>query len=338
MPKEKTPPPPPRKPYALLLAAFLAGAAAGWLLNGALRDRGEPDNGTELRLEGYQFINPLLECEQAEGRVNVLIRSFRAGLSGLADENLKSGAATDTAIYFRDLNNGPWYGINERVKFRPASLLKVPIAMAFYKAAEDDPGLLKRRYRFTAEVPLPDNRTPSVVPSRKIQPGREYSVEELIDAMIRYSDNQALYMLFGVIPERYLRDLYKALGVENDVLDKADGMLSMRSFGTFYRILFNASYLNRANSEKLLKLLCESEYKNALVAGVPPGTVVAHKFGEGGPKIGDRQLQDCGIVYYPGRPYLLCVMAKGPRLADLEAYIKNVSAFVYARVDEAARK
>jgi len=65
---------------------------------------------------------------------------------------------------------------------------------------------------------------------------------------------------------------------------------------------------------------------------------VSHKFGEGGVMGGERQLQDCGIVYYPGRPYLLCVMAKGTKLENLEKFIKAVSRLVYYSVDTSVRK
>ncbi|HNW45179.1 MAG TPA: serine hydrolase, partial [Elusimicrobiales bacterium] len=79
-------------------------------------------------------------------------------------------------------------------------------------------------------------------------------------------------------------------------------------------------------------------YRNALVAGLPGGVTVSHKFGEGGVMGGERQLQDCGIVYYPGRPYLLCVMAKGTKLENLEKFIKAVSRLVYYSVDTSVRK
>jgi hypothetical protein len=53
---------------------------------------------------------------------------------------------------------------------------------------------------------------------------------------------------------------------------------------------------------------------------------------------GERQLQDCGIVYFPGRPYLLCVMAKGAKLGELEKFIKAVSRLVYNSVKYSVRK
>ncbi|MCX5785971.1 MAG: class A beta-lactamase-related serine hydrolase [Elusimicrobia bacterium] len=325
--------------YWFAIPVFIAGMCAGYFLEDIWPGAGSVlSESTEVRQEGYKFINPLLECENSSARISVLIRSFRKDLLALVALHSKRGDISDTSIYFRDLNSGPWYGYKEQDKFRPASLLKIPIAMSFYKAAEDNPGILKKQIRFTVERPMPPDRVQTITPKRKIELGKEYTVEQLIEAMIRYSDNQALFLLYGSIPDSYLFDLYKALGVENDVIEKFDGELSVKSFATFYRILFNASYLDRAHSEQLLFFLSESEYENALVAGLPDGVLAAHKFGEGGTLSAERQLEDCGIVYYPGRPYLLCVMAKGRKLSNLEKYIKAISSLVYGSINSSMRK
>ena len=81
-------------------------------------------------------------------------------------------------------------------------------------------------------------------------------------------------------------------------------------------------------SEKLLSILSKTEYKGGLVAGVPDNIIVSHKFGER--VIGDvYQLHDCGIVYYPNNPYLLCVMTKGTEFTKLEKVIQDISGMVY---------
>jgi len=41
------------------------------------------------------------------------------------------------------------------------------------------------------------------------------------------------------------------------------------------------------------------------------------------------QLHDCGIVYYPQRPYVICVMTKGRDLDVLKNVIKGISEIVY---------
>ncbi len=60
---------------------------------------------------------------------------------------------------------------------------------------------------------------------------------------------------------------------------------------------------------------------------------VAHKFGTrvaDGP--GGRQLHDCGIVYAPKTPYILCVMSRGNSSQNLSHFIAQVSKRVYEGV------
>ncbi len=72
--------------------------------------------------------------------------------------------------------------------FVPASLLKVPVMMAYYKQAESDPTLLSKKITFTKSV----DQSVEYFASATIKPGTTYSVEELIHAMIVNSDNDAL--------------------------------------------------------------------------------------------------------------------------------------------------
>lgn len=109
--------------------------------------------------------------------------------------------------------------------------------------------------------------------------------------------------------------------------------MSPKSYAFFYRVLYGSTYLTRAMSEKALELLTTPDFTDGLVAGVPAHTTVAQKFGEhsfeGVPDTESKQLHDCGIVYHPEHPYLLCVMTKGSDFQRLSKVIKEVSETVY---------
>jgi hypothetical protein len=99
----------------------------------------------------------------------------------------------------------------------------------------------------------------------------------------------------------------------------------------------NVTYLSSEYSERALKLLSETTYLNGLVAGVPKGVTVAHKFGEHvfsakGVATGV-ELSDCGIVYYPAHPYLLCVMTSVKDEVTAATIIANISKVTYSAVD-----
>ena len=79
--------------------------------------------------------------------------------------------------------------------------------------------------------------------------------------MIIYSDNQAYEILRQSVDNQLIINTYKDLGVDvsKAFTDPSGNILSVKSFATFFRILYNASYLNQDMSEKALYLLSLSK-------------------------------------------------------------------------------
>ena len=324
-----------------MVPVFIAGLLAGYLIKSSQTENLDGSSGSLIgtigKLEkhegGYKFINPLLECEIAEGKINDLKYSFENELYLFGERIKKSGKVSEVATYFRDLNNGPWCGTNEEKEFLPASLLKVPLMIAYYHAAESDPGILNKRVTFEDKYRLTEEKVYAIPPAKELELGKEYTIEELIEAAIIYSDNQALPLLYQNIPDKNVNDLYKVLGLDPDLYKKPGAMVSVLFYASFFRILYNASYLNKEYSEKALQILSKVDYQGGLRAGVPAEITVAQKFGEGGYLGMEKQLHDCGIVYHPQKPYLLCVMTRGEKIADLESAIRDISKFVFGKVN-----
>lgn len=280
----------------------------------------------------YTYINPLLECEVAEGSLDARKENFHEALEQEVAKIKQENHLTEMAVYFRDLNNGPTFGVDEEGEFFPASLLKVPVMMAYYHLAEMDSTVLATKIPFEKEIDF--GITPTIIPKEQITVGETYTVTELIRRMIVYSDNQALALLSARLPIATLQDLFAMIGVGGDVLVNSESKLTVKEYAGFFRILFNSSYLSRESSEKALALLSSTDYHDALPAGVPTGTTIAHKFGEAGTGSTERQLHDCGIVYFPDHPYLACVMTRGKSTESLKQSIVSVSKFIYDKIDE----
>jgi len=97
-----------------------------------------------------------------------------------------------------------------------------------------------------------------------------------------------------------------------------------------YVVLYNTGYLSKERSQLALTLLSQSTFREGLVAGVPEGTSVAHKFGRKVFDDGqDSHLHDCGIVYHPSMSYILCVMTTGTDYENEKRAIAEVSQAVY---------
>lgn len=289
-----------------------------------------PSVSLRINDSAYKYINPLLECD-AGSSISQELHGFKSDISDQVNKIEASGQADFISVYFRDMNNGPWFGINESEPFSPASLLKVPIMMAYFKQSEADPALLNKKISF--EKPI--NTYQEYFTSTGIELGHTYTVSELIKSMIVYSDNDAMDLLVVHAPDFGVdtNDVFKYLNVD---LTSRQGLVTVRQYSTFFRILFNASYIDYDNSEKALSYLDQTVFTSGIRAGVPSTVGVSHKFGERWDLVGSskRQLHDCGIVYYPGHPYLLCVMTRGNDFTQLSSAISTISGAVYADVDK----
>lgn len=284
----------------------------------------------------FQFINPLLECSGSEDEFEFSEgKPSKSRLISLIDQARKDGRIESAAVYFRDLNNGPWIGINEREWFAPASLLKVPLSMMLYRAKDSDPNY------FSKELTLESSGgvvSANFGETGRLQVGSRYPLQALIDRMLIDSDNDAAFTVMeqAMSLER-VSSLYQDLNIEVIKNEAGDEGIAVKDYSALFRILFNASYLSKESSEEILKILSQSSFKDALVAGLPSGITVSHKFGErdiGGIK----QLHDCGIVYVPGRPYLLCVMTKGSSFEELAKVIADISKSIYGDILLSQRK
>ena len=307
------------------------GICIGWSVAAIFSPSSLTSGGKQVRQNEGQYTNPLLECDVAAGSIDAQKQNFDTELEKYAAAAEQNAGVEKIGVYFRDMNNGPAFGYNEDTPFIPASLLKLPVMMAYYKKAESDPGVLDEKVTVPASVESADIQQ-LVPPAERITVGSVHTVEDLITRMVTYSDNQSLIALFDSIPSDELAHLYSLLGMSTDVISDPSASLTVKQYSSFFRILFNASFLTQAYSEKALGHLTNSAFTQALRSGVPEPVPVAHKFGERTIE-GSQQLHDCGIVYYPKHPYLLCVMTRGNDIAVLEKTIADISKFVYEKID-----
>ncbi len=285
----------------------------------------------------YSFLNPDTTCGYRDIVGKKGYADLKTKLLSFIEDSKKQGKASLVSVWFRDLEYGPTLGINDRVDFIPASLLKLPLAMIYFDLSESDPDLLKT----TVKYDNPNPATPSqlFVPTKFIEQGKSYSIKELIDYMIVYSDNNAAQLLYDYSKTNYpldqnlLADTLRDLGILGSGSDIYLSSVNTKEYSSIFRLLFNSSFLNKENSEELLSILARSEFKDGLNVGVPENITIAHKFGERFLDNGEKQLHDCGIVYYPGNPYQLCVMTRGTNYNDLKSIIREVSKEVYREFD-----
>lgn len=283
----------------------------------------------------YKYINPILECN-TDIEQNNNLSSLKKTIETIINNETYSKNISFASVYFRDLNNGPWLGINEKEYFSPASLIKVPILIFYLKKAETDPDILKKELIPTIDNEFGDN-IQNIKPSVSLAPDKKYTIEDLLEKMIIYSDNDAYNTLSKNLDPNDFSKIFVDLDIDiSKAFTNPNGdIITVKDYASFYRILFNASYLNQDMSEKALSLLSQSQYKDGLIAGVPQNITISHKFGERKfSDTGETQLHDCGIIYLPKKPYLLCVMTRGNDIQKSSQTIQKISKEVFQYLNQ----
>jgi beta-lactamase class A len=309
----------------------LASFGLGWFVKGQHDMVVQPQS---LRLSGYAFIDPLLACNINNSNAYAQNKLLSQELQSIIDTNKNNGTISKASVYFVNFKTGAWANVYGTAQFYPSSLGKIPLMIAYYQEAESNPSILDER--LTYPVGSTDlNEMQDITPQQAIVPGRSYTVQALIEYMIKYSDNNATALLDANIEPDTLNRVYGDLGIpseENVNINNAD-FAAAHQVATMFRVLYNATYLSRADSEKALQLLSQVSFTQGIVAGVASSTVVSHKLGLVGIAPNgvttEHELHDCGIVYAPN-PYLMCVMTRGSgSLPTMESVIAQLSKVAY---------
>jgi len=299
------------------------------------------DTTRETNCNNFIFVNKVTCGEHAILKTEYA--ELKVVLNNYIEKRKSEGVVTTVGVYFRDLEDGPTMGINEYEEFSPASLLKLATLVTYLAFFVSNPKLLSQELQVEEGISKTANAfNQQYPPTETIIQNKPYSIDELLFRMSVYSDNVASEMLrmylTSISPENdVLQETYQELGLVPDVADK-EFVLSVKRYSSLFRILYSASYLSPRMSEKALEMLSQSTFRNGLVAGVPSEIKVAHKFGERSilqsetSPVELKQLHDCGIVYFPNNPYLLCVMTRGTEYKKLETVISDISKQVYEEV------
>lgn len=282
---------------------------------------------------GYQFIRPLLSIQTTAAYGESKLGKLRPIIEDVAKEE-SDGKVIRYSYYLRDLTNSAWLGINENDQYDPASMLKVVVALAVYKQNDATPGFVNQYLTYTQEL-ADINAAFPFAPPVVLKVGRSYPIKYLLEEMLSNSDNAAKDLLLSAIDQPVLNKIYDDLSIRRPGDENSAGYtISPVEYSRFLRVLYFGTYdITWKNDDLLLKLLNDSTFTEGLVSGVPSNIHVAHKFGEhvlgSNGVVSGVELSDCGIIYHPTHPYLLCVMTEGKDELQLSHFIAQLSRATY---------
>ncbi len=276
----------------------------------------------QIRLKGYDFTHPLLLTDVPE-QSNTL-NSIQTDINNYINEAKSTQKADDISVYFRRLDNGAKFLINPNTTYNPASMIKVVYLLTYIKMIEKNPGILNKQIFFNRHFSSPNVQN---IVDFQLTENRNYTVRDLLIAMIKHSDNDATLLLNQNMDVIIYNNIFTDLDVPIPS-QVGEYFITVNDFSKFFRVLYSASYATTELSEYALQLLTTSTFNDGLQKGLDGNTMMAHKFGERilGTKA---QLHEFGIVYYKNSPYLIGVMTIGNSQKQLSTIVGDISRIAF---------
>jgi beta-lactamase class A len=270
------------------------------------------DNSETGQNDKYNLLNPARKFVKQED----LIINFQPLRDYLND---KYEADPNVSVYFEYLPTGGNIAISKDAEFYPASLLKVPVAMAAAKKIEK--GEWKWDNKLVLMAADKDDKFGTLY---KEPTGSVFTIEELIKRSLADSDNTAHFILLRNLEFSEINDVYAHMGLDKFL--ETDGSISAKRYSVILRTLYSSSYLSDAGSQKIISFLTEEPFREYLGSGLPNDIVFAHKIGIDTDK---KIYLDSGIIYLENRPYILTAMTKSRTEQQAKDIMKDVSEKVF---------
>ena len=234
-----------------------------------------------------------------------------------------SGAEVAVAWRPLDAKPGEEILINPALRFHAASTMKVPVMIELFRQADVRRLRLDDKVAVTNQFTSIQDGTPFVLAATEDSDGETYkalgkklSYRELIDASITVSSNLATNILIEHLGARNIQATVDTMGASG--MQVLRGVEDQKAFDAGKNnttdalgllALFEAIGKGKAVSAKasaeMLEILKRQKFNDGIPAGLPAGTIVAHKTGTI-----TRIHHDAGLVYGP-RPYVLVILTRG---------------------------
>jgi beta-lactamase class A len=255
----------------------------------------------------------------------------------------QSGA--EVAVAFRTLDGSHELLIDADKSFHAASTMKVPVMIELFRQADagrlklDDALLIRNEFHSIVDgspykLSEGDDSDSAVYASL----GKPMTLRALNDAMITVSSNFATNILIEKLDAATVRETVTRLGADGMVVlrgvedqkafDKGlNNATTARALLILLEKLARGQAVNARVDAEMVAVLKRQTFNDAIPAGLPHGTVVAHKTGNI-----TRVTHDAAIVYGP-KPYVLVVLERGIQDQKVaKALIASISRVIWSRV------
>lgn len=219
-------------------------------------------------------------------------------------------------IYVYQLESQNQYGLNQDQVFPAASLMKLPVMIAFYQQVETDKLDPEQEYQLQQK----DIRSGAGMLQGKPL-GSAYTFRQLVEHTAHYSDNTANQVLTRILGAEIIRQTISQIGMKDTSFK--DYTTTPQDIGLLLSKLYQGQLINRENQQELLGFLTKTAFEERIPAGVPENIRVAHKIGS---EIG--VYADAGIVFAP-KPFVLVILTEAVRESEAKEVLPQVSQAIW---------
>jgi beta-lactamase class A len=254
-------------------------------------------------------------------------------------ESLENFAHTHNGVIsvsFTDLTTNHHIGIQDDVKFNPASVIKVPVMVEVFRQVMDG--------RISLNDKLTMKRSDVMGGSGFLflqKLGTAYSIRYLTEIMITHSDNTATKMLIEHLGADNINKTMRELGLKDTVIGtsnllRAEGLnySSSRDMNMLLTQIYRGNILSPDRCHEMVEIMARQHHKWGIPKYLPPNLRIANKTGTL-----NYVKNDSGIVFFEGRPYVLSVFTtkKDPKSFG-KMWVPQVSRIVYEWCVSAAKE
>lgn len=282
-----------------------------------------------------------LVAVEASASSKVLTPEERLSLNGHRQRRWEANSADilkrisnlrgEAGIVVEDLETGWTFIHNEDQPFPAASLVKIPIMVACFKAAQEGRLDLSEKHVLRRE-----DRVGGSGILRRMRNGRSFTYSQLIDYMVTESDNIACNIMIDRLGFDYINQVFEELGLEKTRLNRKMIDFTARDQGIenyttaaemtgLLDRIYHHRCFNAEISERCLAVLKRQKINDRLPRYLPKEVTVAHKTG-----LEKEVCHDAGIVFTPSGDYIITVLVHtwgGPGSAKI--FIGRLSSYFY---------
>lgn len=241
----------------------------------------------------------------------------------------KSGV--DVGIAFRTLDGKDgWYSRADE-SFHAASTMKVPVLIELFhqvndgKLALSDFLIVRNEFRSIVDgspfkLDVSDDSEADLYKAE----GQTRTISQLAELMITVSSNLATNLLIEKLGVENIRATVHSLGADgmNVLRGVEDGKAfqkgmnnttTARGLAVLMTAIADGKAVDQESSQRMVAILERQEFNEAIPAGLPAGTRVAHKTGD------ITKVHHDAAIVYAKRPFVLVILVRGIA-EDKEAY------------------